>query len=333
MKIVSIILRVVAVLAAAACIYAWVDTKGKISSAESQMANISGATLADKAVEASTIAKKYKDLNEKQIPALQKSLKAAEAEKTALDSELESERAKNVRAQSDISSKNDEIRSLNANISSLKKQISQKDTLVDALKREIVSTKALITQGSDSSSTKEKVASLESELDQKTKALDEANAKIKLFENGTVVYVVENGANGSKVIKKKVKIPYLAKNDVATVIKFDKANGLFAINRGSNAQVKASQVIDLKREGVLVARVDVVDAAEDFAVVAFEKNMGIPETIEVGDKLEMFPVEVAAPADNKAEAEKAAAPAAEAEEAVEDSPADEDSSAEESSEE
>lgn len=49
MKAVSLSLKIVALLAAAFCVYAWIDVRGKISSAENHMKGVPGATLSEKA--------------------------------------------------------------------------------------------------------------------------------------------------------------------------------------------------------------------------------------------------------------------------------------------
>ena len=49
MKAVSLSLKIIALLAAAFCVYAWVDTRGKISTAETHMKGVPGETLVEKA--------------------------------------------------------------------------------------------------------------------------------------------------------------------------------------------------------------------------------------------------------------------------------------------
>lgn len=48
MKAVSISLKILAILAACFCVYAWLDTRGKVSSAEGLMKDVPGATLQEK---------------------------------------------------------------------------------------------------------------------------------------------------------------------------------------------------------------------------------------------------------------------------------------------
>ena len=49
MKIASIVLKIVAVLGAAFCVYAWLDTRGKISTAETHMKDVQGTDVVSKA--------------------------------------------------------------------------------------------------------------------------------------------------------------------------------------------------------------------------------------------------------------------------------------------
>ena len=88
----SLILKVVALLAAAFCIFAWFDVKGRISTAETQMAEINGATLAEKAPNAAQINKENNQRKIK-IAAFEKRVKSLEQEVASKNSELESERS------------------------------------------------------------------------------------------------------------------------------------------------------------------------------------------------------------------------------------------------
>ena len=49
MKAVSLSLKIVAIIAAAASVYFWADTRGKIASAEAHMKGVAGANLEEKA--------------------------------------------------------------------------------------------------------------------------------------------------------------------------------------------------------------------------------------------------------------------------------------------
>ena len=60
-----------------------------------------------------------------------------------------------------------------------------------------------------------------------------------------------------------------------------------SINRGGKAGVKESQKILLKREGKLVSEILITDAKDDLAVGLINRDVAIPETIEVGDLLEL----------------------------------------------
>ena len=172
MKAVSLSLKIIALLAAAFCVYAWVDTRGKISTAETHMKGVPGETLVEKAPKVPGLLKTIAE-NKEKIAALQSSLRSSEQRNQDVNSELESERVKGVQANAEIVKKNAEIRSLNANVASSKKRIAEKDSLIESLKKEIVSTKALLSQTNEADALKDKIAALESQLGVKSKARPE----------------------------------------------------------------------------------------------------------------------------------------------------------------
>ena len=317
MKAVSLSLKILAIAAAAFAVYAWQDIRGKISTAESHMKGVPGKTLVEKAPKVPGLLKKIAE-QESKIKNTKDLLTKSEGELQSANSELEAERQKNVEANAEISKGKAEISKLNASLAESKQKIAKKDSEIDGLRREIVSTKAMLAQNNEADELKEKVATLESQLNAKTQALADAEKRIKTLEASEVVEVVETDAAGNKVVKKVLKTPYEPKGDIATVMKVDAGNALVVINRGEKAGVKNDQKIQLKREGVLVSEIVVADAKEDFAVAYVNRNVGIPETIEVGDLLELAVAaapapEAAAPAEKKSEDEEGAAPAAPAE--------------------
>ena len=79
MKVLSPILKILVVLAAAFCVYAWFDVKGRISSAEQHMADIKGQTLVEKAPEAAKINKENNQRKVK-ITAFEKRVKSLESD-------------------------------------------------------------------------------------------------------------------------------------------------------------------------------------------------------------------------------------------------------------
>lgn len=300
MKAVSLSLKIVALLAAAFCVYAWIDVRGKISSAENHMKGVPGATLSEKAPKVPGLLKTIAD-NKESIEGLKGRLRTVEQRNQEANSELESERAKSVQANAEIVKKNAEIRSLNANAAAARKQIAQKDSLIETLKREIVSTKTLLAKNDELDVLKEKVSSLESQFATKSKALEDAEKKIKTLEASEVVDVVEIDASGKKVVKKVVKIPYTPKGDIATVLKSMPEDAIVVINKGEADGVKQYQKIQLKRDGVLVSEIVINEVRDNVALGLINPKVGIPETIEEGDLLELT---AETP---KAEAEKPAA--------------------------
>ncbi len=286
MKAVSLSLKIVAILAAAFCVYSWVDVRGKISTAESHMKQVSGATLAEKAPNVPVLFKQIAE-QKNSIKNAQDRLRTLESRNQSVNSELESERRKSVDANAEIVRNRATIRSLEAADAASKKKIAEKDALIETLKREIVSTKSMLTQNNETDELKEKISTLESQLTAKTQALEEAEKKLKTLESSEVVEVVETDAMGNKVVKKVMKTPYVPTGDIATVISIKPNEAMIVMNKGENAGVKADQKIQLKREGVFVADVVVSVSKPDFAIVYYNPKVGIPETIEIGDLLEL----------------------------------------------
>ena len=311
MKAASLSLKIVAILAAAFCVYAWMDTRGKISSAEGHLKDIAGESLEARAAKVPSILKEKAQMAEK-IKAFEGRVRTLEQRNNSMNSELESERAKNVQANSDLVKKNAEIRSLNSSLSTTKKQVAEKDTLIETLKREIVASKTLVTQNNESDGLKEKVATLESQLKAKEGELAAANEKLKILDMSEIVEVIETDDKGNKIKRKILKTPYIATGDIATVLKVDQKNAMVSINRGTKNGVKQDQKIILKREGRVVSEILMTEVKEDISVGLINRNLGIPETIETGDLLEMASPVVkkavpapapAAPAENKPAAE------------------------------
>ena len=165
--------------------------------------------------------------------------------------------------------------------------MAQKNSLIAQYTKELAEKNAMLANNNETDALKEKVATLEAQLKSKTDELAEANKKAKLMEMAEVVEVIETDANGNKIKRKVVKTPYIPTGDVATVVAVDTVNGMVSINRGSKSGVEESQKILLKREGKLVSEILISEAGDDFSVGLINRNVAIPETIEVGDLLEL----------------------------------------------
>ena len=286
MKALSIILRVVALLAAAFCIFAWVDTRQKVSYALGKMSNVEGESLQDKADKVPGILDDNAGMK-KQISALGERIKGLDTMVSGLNSELESERSKSLKASAELAKKTSEIRTLNQTITSNKKSMAEKDSMIEGLKAEVLKAKSMVTQDKTVDGLKEKIASLESQLEAKHKAFLEADKKTKILDMSEIVEVIETNKEGQKVRKQIVKVPYIPKGDIATVLSVDHENQLVELNRGQKNGVKLDQVIVLRREGEDVSEIKIAELSDDKSVGMINRLVAIPETIEVGDSLEM----------------------------------------------
>ena len=284
MKALSLILRVVALLAAAACIYAWFDIKGRISEAENQMQAIKGATLTEKAPNAAKIHKENEG-RKKTISSFQTRVKGLEKDINALNSELENERAKNVSASADIVKRNSEIRSLNSKLVSVSKQVEERDATIDSLKKELVAKQELLSKQDDTDSLKEKIANLERKITEQDAELKKVQEKAKIAEMSEVVEVIETDASGKKIKRKVVKTPYIPKGDIATIT--SQSDNIVAINKGKADGLSAEQEILLKKNGVLVAEAYISSVDENSSVLLLNKRAPLLEYVEVNEQFEL----------------------------------------------
>ena len=282
----SPILKLVALLAAAFCVYAWFDVRGKISDAEAQMEQIKGETLAEKSVSAANIDKENKQRKVK-IAAFEKRVAALQKDINSVNSELESERAKNVSANSDIVKGNAEIRSLKSKLSKANRSIDDRDATIESLKKEILASKELLAKQDDTDSLKAKIAELERTVEDQKQELDKANKKAKLAEMSEVVEVVEKDANGNKVKRKIVRTPYVPSGDIATVLTFDNANFILVINKGKENGIEQGQVIQLKKNGVVIATAFVQNVKENISSLFVDKDSVMPEYIKADAQFEL----------------------------------------------
>ncbi len=286
-KIVSYSVRVLGVAALVVAASMWYLSNQTVTTSLGYMAAVPGVKLEEKASKVPGILEESAH-RKKSIASFEIRVKNYEKTVNDLNSELEGERSKNVVANADIVKKNSEIRSLNESLISSKKTVAERDSIIENLKREIMNTKALLAQTGEVDALKEKVASLEKKLADQASALAEAEKKAKLLEMSEIVQVVETDAEGNKVVKKVVKTPYIPKGDIATVIDLNRDDAVLAINRGSGDGIKPDQKILLKdKQGRDISEIMITEVGADFAVGAINREFAIPETIEVGDALEL----------------------------------------------
>lgn len=287
MKMLSPILKVVALLAAAFCVYAWFDVKGRISKAEDEMSVIKGATLAEKAPNAAVVHKENEG-RKKQIASFQKRVKGLESDAKKLNDELESERSKNVSAAAEIQKGKSEINSLNSKLKSASRELSNRDATIDNLKKELIAKNELLSKQDDSEALKEKVADLERKLATQQSELNKALEKAKLADMSEKVEIIEiDEATGKKVKRTILKTPYVPTGDIATVIGFNSEKGVLVINKGKNDNIKKLQVVLLKKNGVVIADAIVDAVADDTATLVLNAKSVLPEYIAVNEQFEL----------------------------------------------
>ncbi len=290
MKSVSLVLRIVAIVGAIACVALFFSVKGQIKQATQDMKDVSGATLVEKSARVPGLvqenAKLKKDLNSSEANVQNLTTKSK-----SLASDLESERASNIRVNKEKAELTNEVRTVKINLQDAKKNLDDAVATIEKLKKEIVAIRQSTSDNGAADALKQKVAVLEGQLSDLTKKYEVAAEKARIYDLSEIVVVedIVDPEAGKRTTKKVLKVPYVATGDTATVTRLESSNDLAAINRGKKDKLALDQVIDLKRDGEYVGRVTVVEIGEDFAIVSINPKLGIPETIESGDILELVP--------------------------------------------
>ncbi len=318
MKHLSLTLKIVAILAAAFCVYAWLDTKGLIKESMTHLDKLAGDSIVEKAKKVPGLLKDLKDTKVAKDKA-EASAKNLEIKLGETNSDLEAERTKSVQINGELQKKISELRTSNMALEASKKKVFEQESLIDSLKKEIVAAKSMIGKTETvaaSDDSKKKIASLEDQLAKKNDEIAKLQDKVKILDMTEIVEVIEEDpVSGKKIKRKTLKMPYVAKGDIATVLRtnLDKPN-IIAINRGKNAKLQQGQKIMLKREGEEVARIEVSEIFDDYSICTVDMSFGIPETIEVDDLYELGSVMIKKPAVAPVPEQKPAAPKADSEE-------------------
>lgn len=327
MNKVSLVLRIVAIVGAVACVALWFQIKGQIKQATTDMAGISGVTLTEKSAQVPGILKEKEklaaDLNVSEAKVQNLTTKSNQ-----LSEDLESERATNVRVNNEKAKLTQEVRQVKVQLQDANDKIKSSELMVEKLKKEIVDIKKTVQDSSETDALKQKVTVLSNELEALKKDYAVASEKARILDLSEIVEVVEiDQEAGKKTIRKIVKPPYVKVGQDATITNTAENDGLIALNRGKKDGLSLGQKIDLKGdEGKFIARIVVAEIGEDFAIATVNPDMGIPEVIETGDIYELVPtVDLNKKADEKpAEGAAKTAEAPAAEEAAEAAPAAEE---------
>lgn len=310
MNKVSLVLRIVAIVGAVACVALWFQIKGQVKQATSDMNGISGVTLIEKSAQVPGILKEKEklasDLNVSEAKVQNLTTKSKQ-----LSEDLDSERASNIRVNNEKAKLTQEVRQVKIQLQDANESIKSSEVMVERLKKEIIDIKKTVQNTSESDALKQKVTVLSNELEALKKDYAVASEKARILDLSEIVEVVDIDTEaGKKTIKKIVKPPYVKVGQDTTVTKTEDTDGFIALNRGKKDGLSLGQKIDLRnKDGNFVARVTISEIADDFAIASINPKMGIPEVIETGDIYELVPtVDISKNTDSKpAEAPKEAA--------------------------
>lgn len=305
MKKLSIILRLLAILGAAACVWMWFNVKGQIKQANADMKDVQGITLNEKSAKIPVILSEKNKLD-KDLKATKASLDAQTQKAKVLAGELESEREQNVRLNNEKVKLSNDLRKTKISLEDAQKDAAQKETFIEQLKKELVAAKSAQVDNSELDNLKQENTVVKNQLAQLKKDYEVAAEKARILDLAEVVtYEDIDLEAGKKKITKKYIIPYLGEGEQAVVTNVSQKDNLLTVNKGKKDQLGEGQNIDLALKGVLIANAKVLAVGDEFAVLRFSPKKGFPETIEEQDVLEL--VKVIKPAEPKAEEPKAEA--------------------------
>lgn len=319
MKSVSLILRIVAIVGAVACVALWFHQKGIIKKATSDMKGVDGVVLLEKSSKVPGILDEKAKLGT-DLSATKTKVAELENRVKEVSSNLESERSRNVKTNQDLVKVQTELRQVKIKAEDLAKDIAKKDAIIKTLTTEIASNKGVDESASKIEDLNNRYNNLNSQFVALQAQYAEAKKKADILDIAVIVEEkVIDAQKGTETTIKRIYPPYVAEGDIATVTIVEGRDDLIALNRGKNNGVGEKQLIDLKNKanGELIAQVSIVEVGPDFSIASVNPKLGKPETLENGDMLELVQtVELKSSEDDAAkegEAPKAEAPAAPAE--------------------
>lgn len=275
------------------------------------MSGVQGATLVEKSSKVPAILAE-KDKLGKDLKSTQREVKDLTNIKNELDSKLKSADEEITKLNKDNLQHRTDLRKVRADLQNAQDALTKADAVRKQLESELIKAKNMQVDTTEIDALKASLTTFKNQYAELEKKFNAASEKARLLDLSEVVVVEDiNLETGKKTTTTKYFPPYVVKGQIATVTKLDESHELAMINRGKKDQLGLRQKIDLMRDGKFVANAVVLEVAEELSVISINPRKGIPETIEVGDMLELLPT-VDLEKKEEAEAPKADAPAAEA---------------------
>lgn len=298
MKSLSLLSRVIAIVAGLAALFFWFDTKGIIKAVDADLSGLKGETVLEKAAQVQGKLDELADKTKKLI-ASEASVRDLTSKNSALTSDLNSEQTKNKQLSNEYAKKLAELRSLNSNLDDAKKELAEANLTVETLKKEIIESKNSGATAEEIENLKQKLAAVQNEFDALNAQYNIAKEKARIYDLCEIVEVIKiDEVAGTKTITKTLKKPYVVQGEMAVVRKVDPKYSMVALNKGTESGIQNDQKIALKYEGDTVAEVVVIDCGKDYAICSYNKMVGTPEILAENDVVELVPT-IKMPTDDK----------------------------------
>lgn len=283
---VSLIIRVIAIIAAAAAIAGWFLTNGKVAELQDTVAK----------------AQEQKQQAESRANDLESEINLYDAKIKAKDSELADSKGRATKLNSQLVQARREISNLQEKVTkgeSEKEELENKNT---ALRREILEKSVELPSGASEEEVeafKTEIASLEgqvSSLREKLRTAEDRLLNAAPSSGSQAATTTASTGSGSSnrlnsITAKKRPTGILApveKGDTAAILKIDHRNSLVVVSLGQNRGYANNMEFSILKDYNRPVRVRIKDAKPSFSIASILPGKGNPRSLQEGDTVNVI---------------------------------------------
>ncbi len=281
MKIVSIILRVLAILGAAAAVAGYVLTQNKVNELNEQLAQEqSKATAA-----------------QQQATSAQDELSNAKSKVSGLSSDLGAVQERETKARNEFNQAQREIKSLQSDLKDIKSKVADLEQRNNTLKRELLDQRTSVPtdNSAEISQYQAKIEALNKQVMQLKTDLDAATART----SGSTAAAAGTAATGTAGASSTVApsgtpdapattvVSSAAKGQSATILKADHDNGILIISRGQQGGLQRQMEFGIVKGVEKPIRLTVTRVEPDFAIAHIAPGTSHAKIYKEGDTIQI----------------------------------------------